>query len=353
MTDRARTIMYTQQLDYLKGTDLTEKKEKLIEKVKKLLKSPKDEIAISFHNRDPETAPHVHVGMHFFNPRSVNQLCKILDDRKEQFTVFKGKNAPNNMWSYLFHCTAGAALKRKYTTANIWFCNFDIQARVNLIKQQVKTHSTTTQMLIAEFAQEKITKEQLLERIGPASAWDNHLQISHIEKDLLSIKHKRYLRDMKDRGITEIKTLVLAGDIPQEKKRKLAKLEMQAHAVESIEILMPDGGYFSTYHGSRGIIVELPNSDYLSGRLATQWHNLLFDLTQFDRTGTYGNHRTVPLNLEYIIFTVDNTWNYDPVNQTPFYSSISTLGKYNLPIVETDDDYQDFENDLKIKKANQ
>ena len=176
--------------------------------------------------------------------------------------------------------------------------------------------------------------------------------MSHIEKDLLSIKHKRYLRDMKDRGITEIKTLVLAGDIPQEKKRKLAKLEMQAHAVESIEILMPDGGYFSTYHGSRGIIVELPNSDYLSGRLATQWHNLLFDLTQFDRTGTYGNHRTVPLNLEYIIFTVDNTWNYDPVNQTPFYSSISTLGKYNLPIVETDDDYQDFENDLKIKKAN-
>ena len=91
MTDRARTIMYTQQLDYLKGTDLTEKKEKLIEKVKKLLKSPKDEIAISFHDRDPETAPHVHVGMHFFNPRSINQLCKILDDRKEQFTIFKGR----------------------------------------------------------------------------------------------------------------------------------------------------------------------------------------------------------------------------------------------------------------------
>ena len=30
MTDRARTIMYTQQLDYLKGTDITEKKEKLM-----------------------------------------------------------------------------------------------------------------------------------------------------------------------------------------------------------------------------------------------------------------------------------------------------------------------------------
>ena len=352
MTDRARTIMYTQQLEYLKGNNLTEKKETLIERVKSLLKSPKDEIAISFHNHDPETVPHVHVGMHFSNPRSINQLCKILDDRKEQFTLFKGKNAPNNMWSYLFHCTVGAALKRKYTTANIWFCNFDIQARVNLIRKQVKAHSTTTQMLIAEFAQEKITKEQLLERIGLASAWDNRLQISHIEKDLLNIRHKRYLTDMKNRGITEIKTLILAGNVPQEKKRKLAKWEMQAHAVESIEILMPDGGYFSTYHGSRGILVEWPNSDDLSGRLATPWHNFLFDLAQFDRTGTYGNHRTVPLNLEYIIFTVDNTWNYDPVSQMPFYSGISTLCKYNLPIVETEDDYQDFENNLKTKKAN-
>lgn len=338
--------MYTQQLQYLEGNTKREKLDKLIKKVKSVMQSPADKVGIALHDRDIETAIHVHVGMQFVNPRSLSGLARLLTDRIEQFNCFAGKNAPNNMWSYLFHCTAGSALKYQYDMNNIVYCNFDIKTRLQTIKNQVRAHATTIQMLIADFATSKISKDDLIARIGPVASWEYRQQIKHINRDLLRLVHKQYLKDMHDRHVNEIKTLILAGDVDMKKKLELARWEMQVQAVKSIEVLTPDGGYFSNYNGARGVIIELPSAGYLSGRLSTQWKNLLFDLTQFDRVGSYGNHLTVPLNLEYIIFTVD-TLEYIYHNGDCSYAYIHTLDDYNLPKVETDDEYVNFENRLK------
>lgn len=343
---KARTLMYTQQLEFLGGSTVEEKLDILTARVKSLVNSNDDEIAIAVHDKDVGTAPHVHVAMHFSSPRSIRGIANQFDDRKEQLTAFTGWHAPDNLFSYLFHCTTGALLKHKYDMKCIIYANFDIQARVKLISQQVKAHSTTIQLLIADFASGKISFENLIGQIGPMASWENRRQIRHINRDLKRVKHKQYLQDMENRNITEIKTLILAGGAELKKKRELAELEMQAHAITSVDVLTPDGGFFSNYHGARGIIVELPSTTYLSGRVATQWINLLSDLTQLDRVCTFGNHETAPLNLEYIIFTVDTL---GATYSTGYcsYEPIATLDDYDIPKVETDDDYIDFENELK------
>lgn len=140
---KARNYMYQQQIDYL-PEDMKSDVESVLNNLKGI-----DQWAWIIHKLDKQegkagyVAPHIHVMLHFTNPRSLNGVAEELHDAPEH--VRKWDDNYKNGFAYLIHATEGARHKYQYSAQNVE-ANFDYVDLIKKISLEVGTHNSKTKI---------------------------------------------------------------------------------------------------------------------------------------------------------------------------------------------------------------
>lgn len=106
---------------------------------------------------------HFHVVLKFENAHSIASIAKLFKDEKQYVQIWNGRI--ENAWSYLLHKTSGARSKFQYSPADVT-ANFDFAKEIKKIEDKVKQSKANINAEIQSYTDGKITKEELIEKIG-------------------------------------------------------------------------------------------------------------------------------------------------------------------------------------------
>lgn len=327
--------MYTQDLDHLpfKPQELKDKLEK----------SGADEWAYILHDKDTDenskqVRPHYHVMLHFKDAKTILKISKIFDD-KEQF-IEAWKSTINNGYSYLIHETNNAKNKHHYDPSEV-IASFDFKARIQEIRQKVKKPSQQAiNNLIEDYSNEKLTKEELQEKIGVLEMAKHKTLLDHIEDILAYKKHQQFLNDFKGQSC-KIYWIYGASGIG---KTKLVREVLEKQHPDNFCILGSQRDHFQEYRGQQFVVInDLRPNDYEYGQLLT-----LLDPWEIDKMAPARYHDKY-LNARAIYITTP----YSPINfysecniANPLVDTFEQLKRRIISFQLTEENYNKKKNDL-------
>lgn len=327
--------MYTQDLDHLpfKPQELKDKLEK----------SGADEWAYILHDKDTDenskqVRPHYHVMLHFKDAKTILKISKIFDD-KEQF-IEAWKSTINNGYSYLIHETNNAKNKHHYDPSEV-IASFDFKARIQEIRQKIKKPSQQAiNNLIEDYSNEKLTKEELQEKIGVLEMAKHKTLLDHIEDILAYKKHQQFLNDFKGQSCKIYWIYGVSGI----GKTKLVREVLEKQHPDNFGILGSQRDHFQEYRGQQFVVInDLRPNDYEYGQLLT-----LLDPWEIDKMAPARYHDKY-LNARAIYITTP----YSPINfysecniANPLVDTFEQLKRRIISFQLTEENYNKKKNDL-------
>lgn len=327
--------MYTQDLYHLpfKPQDLKDKLEK----------SGADEWAYILHDKDTDengkqVRPHYHVMLHFKDAKTILKVSKIFDD-KEQF-IEAWKSTINNGYSYLIHETNNAQNKHHYDFSEV-IASFDFKAKIQEIRQKVKKLSKQAiDNFIEDYSNEKLTKEELQQKIGVLEMAKHKTLLDHIEDILAYKRHQQFIEAFKGQSC---KTYWIFG-ISGIGKTKLVREVLEERHPNNFCILGSQRDHFQEYRGQEFIVInDLRPNDYEYGQLLT-----LLDPWEIDKMAPARYHDKY-LNARAIYITTP----YDPFNfyyecniANPIIDSFEQLKRRIISLKLTEDNFDKLKSDL-------
>ena len=195
---RAKNIMYTQQLRHLPAKTV----DQLATLIETQLKP--ERYAIVTHDKDVDekglpTEAHAHAMMSFQNARSLNNVAKLLGDKPQYLTAWKG--SAGNGYAYLIHATKDAQTKHQYNPDEV-IANFDYKAEIQSIAADVVKASPhlKAQRLLDALMIGAVTKEEVEEHLTGSQYAKFHRQIEDVYARRLEILAQRFREDMIAQG---------------------------------------------------------------------------------------------------------------------------------------------------------
>lgn len=321
---RARQFMYMQDCDHLKVKK---------DDIKEILeKSGADEWAYIVHDQD-ETRVHIHVVLKFKNPHSIEAVAKLFDDKAQYVDIWNGRIA--NAYSYLIHETATAKEEGKhhYKATDV-VASFDFPARIDEINQKVKQSPKEISKLIDEYADEKISKNELQEKIGVLNFAKRKNLIDKIDAVLAYKKHQEFLKEYEGE---KCKVFWLWGKAGTGKSRLSREIFQSRHSNDFF-VAGSARDHFQNYEGQKYIIInDLRPSDYNYGSLLT-----MLDPYELDKSAS-SRYFDKPINALIIIITTPYSpqafYNNAQINDT-IVDSFDQLKRRIQAILVTKDNYE-------------
>lgn len=298
---RARQFMYVQDLDHLK---VDEKDLPTI-----LKKSGALEWAFIKHDKDPQKdqdgktiRPHLHVVLKYENPQKISSVASMFKDQPQYVGVWKGRIA--NAYSYLLHETEEAQSQGKHVyKASDVVASFDFEARMKSIRAKVTKSPKYVSSLIDQYAESKITYDELESQIGISQLARRKKLVDQITELRAEKEHEKWLKDFKGK---KMKVLWLYGAAGVGKTRFAEYLFRN----KKYSILGSSRDYFQDYCGEHFVILnDLRPRDFSYSDLLR-----ILDPYQHDKSAPSRYHDK-KLNLEEIIITT-------PYAPTDFYKYV-------------------------------
>ena len=293
---RSHNFMYTQDLDHLPFS-----KDKLKDRLEK---SGAEEWAYILHNKDidehgEKVRPHFHVMIHFKDAKTISRISKIFNDHEQYIEAWH--STINNGYSYLIHETNNAKSKYHYDPKEV-VASFDFKDRINEIRQKVKKPSRQAiENFIDDYSNEKLSKEELQEKIGVLEMAKHKTLLDHIEDILAYKKHQQFLKDFKGQSCKVYWIYGVSGI----GKTKLVREILEKQHPEDFCILGSQRDHFQEYKGQEFIVInDLRPNDYDYGQLLT-----LLDPWEIDKMAPARYHDRY-LNARAIYITTP----YDPLS---------------------------------------
>ena len=211
-TPRAINVMYEQQLRHLPKSIKRKTLASIFKTLVNQLKPVK--IAGIIHDKDTNEAgepieKHVHIVMQFKNPRSLDQLAKLMNE--PQVSAFQQwRRNVNNAYSYLVHQTNDAKEKYQYSIEEVK-ANFDYPALMNSISQKVTQRGSAKdneliKNLLDRLGAAELTKEEVIANLTGSQFAKAKKQINDVHQQVQAEKAKIWLenRKMQNNPITVI-----------------------------------------------------------------------------------------------------------------------------------------------------
>lgn len=293
---RVRSFMYTQDLDHLPF-----KPEELKDRLEK---SGAEEWAYILHDKDTdkddkEVRPHFHVMLHFKDAKTISRVAKVFADQEQYIEAWH--STINNGYSYLIHETNNAKKKHHYSPSEV-IASFDFEEKIKEIRKNVKKPSRKEiENFIDDYSNEKLTKEELQEKIGVLEIAKHKILLDHIDDILAYKKHQQFLKDFKGQ---RCRTYWLYG-VSGIGKTKLIREILEERHPKDFFISGSSKDHFQEYKGQHFIVInDLRPRDYEYGQLLT-----LLDPWEIDKTAKR-RYKDVFINVcAYFISTP-----YSPLN---------------------------------------
>lgn len=258
---RSHNFMYTQDLDHLPFN-----KDELKDRLEK---SGAEEWAYILHDKDidengKKVRDHFHVMIHFRDAKTISRVSKIFNDH-EQF-IEAWHSTINNGYSYLIHETNNAKSKHHYDISEV-VASFDFKNRISEIRRKVKKPSRQAiENFIDAYSNEKITKEELQDKIGVLEMAKHKTLLDHVEDILDYKKHQRFLKKFKGQCC---KTYWLYGASGVGKTKLVREVLEELHP-NNFFISGSQRDHFQEYKGQEFIVInDLRPNDYEYGQLLT------------------------------------------------------------------------------------
>lgn len=188
-SNRTRNIMYTQQIKHLPNG---KSPDEIIDDIKKVL-SPEKYAAI-VHDKDvmddgTPKEPHLHVMMTFKNPRSVDNIASLLDDKPQYFERFNQK--AENGFAYLIHRTSKSRHKHQYDPNDV-ISNFNYTDTINTATEKVfnvehYTSANKIKAILNLVYTGDMTKQEAISKL-------NGVEYANAKRKLNDV-HERYLEN--------------------------------------------------------------------------------------------------------------------------------------------------------------
>ncbi|NRO87254.1 Rep family protein [Lactobacillus helveticus] len=293
---RSHNFMYTQDLDHLPFS-----KDELKDRLEK---SGAEEWAYILHDKDVDengkkVRPHFHVVIHFKDAKTISRVAKIFNDHEQYIEAWH--STINNGYSYLIHETNNAKSKHHYDPREV-VASFNFKDKINEIRQKVKKPSRQAiDNFIDDYSNEKITKEELQEKIGVLEMAKHKTLLDHIEDILAYKKHQQFLKDFKGQ---KCKVYWIYG-VSGIGKTKLVREILEKRHPEDFCILGSQRDHFQEYKGQGFVVInDLRPNDYDYGQLLT-----LLDPWEIDKMAP-SRYYDKYLNARAIYITTP----YDPLS---------------------------------------
>ena len=163
---KARNVMFVQQIDYFKTSNI----QSIIKELTDVLKPIR--FAGILHDKDigsdgTAVAPHIHLILQFESARSLNNLAKLTSQPIQCFEQWRG--SINNAYSYLVHHTSSDQDKYQYSPKEV-IANFDYLLLLDTIERNVtKRYEINDTMIIDNLLDllytGNITKSEIEQRL--------------------------------------------------------------------------------------------------------------------------------------------------------------------------------------------
>lgn len=251
--------MYEQQLDYFPKSV----KRKTLASVMKTLTALLNPVRIAgiIHNKDVNedgelVAPHVHIVLQFKNPRSLENLAKLINEPQvSAFQQWRGN--VNNAYSYLIHQTSGAEEKYQYDMTNVK-ANFDYPTLIKTITKKVnQKHSQSDNHLIKALLDKlgagEISKDEVISNLSGSQFAKAKKQINDVYQQVQTEKAKDWLTQKKKNHTPT--TVIWIYGLSETGKTVLAKKYANSHS-DNYFITGSSRDSFQNYDGEHTVILD-------------------------------------------------------------------------------------------------
>ena len=257
MSIKCSNMMYTQQT-----AQLPRPPDEIFDR---LLKAGVDKVAMITHDKDVNTAEHIHIMMSSQNARHITSIANIIGDKPQYVEHWKG--SANNGFSYLIHQTDNSKHKFQYDESEVT-ANFDFPALMRRTRAKVKKQNEDDKIknLLDSFKAGYVTKEEVEDTLTGSEYGSLKSRIENIYVYRMQEEAKQWRKEALEQGKT-IKLIWIFGKAGTGKSR-LAK----AYAKKlkcSYYITKTSRDLFQSYKGEHTIIID----DIRSGNL--QYEDLL------------------------------------------------------------------------------
>ncbi|MBR2134100.1 MAG: hypothetical protein IJ851_05250 [Eubacterium sp.] len=192
---RAKNLMYEQQIDFIEYFEIN----KFVELVENKLKPKKYALIIhdkDFNDKGEQVKPHLHLMLSFENARSLNSIAKLLNDKTQQITVWRGNS--NNGYAYLTHRTDEAKNKYQYEPEKV-ISNFDYSEFLKSISKEVENKDNCKiNALLDMLYTGQITKQDVEKQLTGSKYARYHKQIEIVYNKRLQNLASEFRKKLKD-----------------------------------------------------------------------------------------------------------------------------------------------------------
>ena len=204
---KARNVMFVQQIDYFKTSNI----QSIIKELTDVLKPIR--FAGILHDKDigsdgTAVAPHIHLILQFESARSLNNLAKLTSQPIQCFEQWRG--SINNAYSYLVHHTSSDQDKYQYSPKEV-IANFDYLLLLDTIERNVtKRYEINDTMIIDNLLDllytGNITKLEIEQRLTGSQYAKARQKIETVYLKRLETQAELWRQEMIDKN--EIVTII-------------------------------------------------------------------------------------------------------------------------------------------------
>ena len=204
---KARNVMFVQQIDYFKTSNIQSIIKELTDVLKPIL------FAGILHDKDigsdgTAVAPHIHLILQFESARSLNNLAKLTSQPIQCFEQWRG--SINNAYSYLVHHTSSDQDKYQYSPKEV-IANFDYLLLLDTIERNVtKRYEINDTMIIDNLLDllytGNITKSEIEQRLTGSQYAKARQKIETVYLKRLETQAELWRQEMIDKN--EIVTII-------------------------------------------------------------------------------------------------------------------------------------------------
>lgn len=204
---KARNVMFVQQIDYFKTSNI----QSIIKELTDVLKPIR--FAGILHDKDigsdgTAVAPHIHLILQFESARSLNNLAKLTSQPIQCFEQWRG--SINNAYSYLVHHTSSDQDKYQYSPKEV-IANFDYLLLLDTIERNVtKRYEINDTMIIDNLLDllytGNITKSEIEQRLTGSQYAKARQKIETVYLKRLETQAELWRQEMIDKN--EIVTII-------------------------------------------------------------------------------------------------------------------------------------------------
>ena len=204
---KARNVMFVQQIDYFKTSNI----QSIIKELTDVLKPIR--FAGILHDKDigsdgTAVAPHIHLILQFESARSLNNLAKLTSQPIQCFEQWRG--SINNAYSYLVHHTSSDQDKYQYSPKEV-IANFDYLLLLDTIERNVtKRYEINDTMIIDNLLDllytGDITKSEIEQRLTGSQYAKARQKIETVYLKRLETQAELWRQEMIDKN--EIVTII-------------------------------------------------------------------------------------------------------------------------------------------------